>query len=259
MADRDKIVEFCNDYLKVKEIHDYGRNSMQVEGKPEVNKIALGVSANLELFEKAAEWGADMVIVHHGLFWQKDTINQKTGDFDFSITDLMKKRVETLMKNGMSMLAYHHSLDMHPVIGNQAQFFLKASLRYKGDFGSYNKQKFGLYGDTKIMREELIKRINDVFGTNARVYGDGPEEIKRIGFVSGYGIFALEEAADLGCDTFVTGSADESDISLAKEAKINLILPGHYNSEKLGIQALGELVKNKFRIEVRFIDVPCEV
>jgi dinuclear metal center YbgI/SA1388 family protein len=259
MARRDEIVKFCNDYLKVDEIKDAARNGMQIEGKEEVTRVALGVSANLELFEKAAEWGADMVIVHHGLFWEGDHTNPKTKCYDFNITGQMQKRVKALMVKNVSLLAYHHSLDVHTVIGNQAQFFMKARLRPKDEFGFYEGRNFGLYSDTKITRTELIERINSAFGTNAKLYGDGPDEVRRVGFCSGHGVLIISEAIEMGLDTFVSGSVSESTVHLAKDAKINLIAAGHYNSEKLGVQALGELIKNRFRLDVRFIETPCEV
>jgi len=255
-ADRDKIVEFCNDYLKVNEIKDYGRNGMQVEGREEVNKIVLGVSASLELFKKAAEKNADMVIVHHGLFWEGDSTNPATGKYDFHLDGFLKKRVKHLLDNDISLLAYHHTLDAHPVIGNNAQFLLKAQLRLRGEFGTFLGTKFGVYSETKISIDELINRVNSVFDSNALTFKYGPEICKRIGFISGHGFGAIDEAMKLDLDTYITGSVGEKAPAIAKELGMNLIAAGHYNSEKLGVRALGELIQKRFKVEVEFIDVP---
>ena len=255
-VDRDKILEFCNETLDVKSIKDYARNGMQVEGKEEIKKIALGVSANLELFRKAAEWGADMIIVHHGLFWETDAFSRDNNQYDFNLSGFLKKRVKHLLDNDLSLLAYHLPLDRHQVIGNNAQFFLKARIRNVGNFGVHDGHEIGMFGDTKIGRDELIKRVNDLFGANSLVLNYGPEECKRIGFISGSGASHINEALMHGVDTFITGIIDEMHPAIAKENNMNLIVPGHYNSEKLGIQALAELIKKRFKVETNFIEIP---
>ena len=171
----------------------------------------------------------------------------------------MKKRVKILIDNNISILSYHHPLDLHPIIGNQIQFFKKIGIKPKGKFGYYEGESFGLHAKTKINRNELIKRINSAFGTNAKVYGNGPETVRNVCFVSGHGVIVLPEALKKGFDTFISGSITESNVDTARDANINLICAGHYNSEKLGIMALGKLLKKKFKTEIKFFDVNCKV
>jgi len=251
MIKRDKLIDFINKTLKVESDKDpYLFNGLQVIGQDSVKKVALGVSANLELFEKAADWGAQIIILHHGLFGPKRSS---------PITRVMKKRLKVLFDYDITLLTYHLFLDNHFVLGNNAQIIKLLGAKRGKKFGYSDKLYWGYEGEFSkpIAINELIKRAKKLCGFGVKVFKYGPEKIKKIGVVSGGGPYILYEAVNKNMDAFLTGEPRESTEAWVKEAGIHFFNLGHYNSEKFGIKALGEVVKKKFpKLEVKFIDVP---
>ncbi|HPI72643.1 MAG TPA: Nif3-like dinuclear metal center hexameric protein, partial [bacterium] len=111
MVPRDDLIQYLNDYLQVDQVKDYCPIGLQVEGKEQVHRIVTAVSAGAHLFQQAAEWQADMIIVHHGLFWDRDPR---------VVRGPLKSRLKTLLQNDITLLGYHLALDKHPVLGNNA-------------------------------------------------------------------------------------------------------------------------------------------
>jgi dinuclear metal center YbgI/SA1388 family protein len=251
MAKRDEIVKFLNQYLKIDEFEDKSANGLQVPGKQEVQKIALGVSASLALFEEAAKRGADMIIVHHGLLWEGGELR---------IDELRKKRFKLLFDKDLSLLGYHLPLDGHSEIGNNAQILKKLQLKKKARFSQYGGNFIGLVGELekKISFGELIKKVNRLFNCQSFALNFGPKMVKTVGIVSGGGGGASDmvEAFKYQCDVYLTGEPFESGYQMAKEAKLNVLGPGHYNTEKFGVQELGKLLEKKFKVKTEFIDIP---
>ena len=214
-----------------------------MEGRDTVKKIVTGVSASAQLFEKAAETGADMILVHHGLLWDKESHVVKGG---------FKQRLGFLLKNEITLLAYHLPLDKHPELGNNA---LAAD-----SLGMSDLQEFadvGWAGNIPVCSfDVLLKKVVDLYQADPLVFSYGPERIERVGICSGGAPRAINEAIDMGLDAFITGEAGEPTMHLAREGKIHFIAAGHYASERLGIKALGEFVAKKFEIEAEFIDIP---
>lgn len=251
MIKRDKLIAFINKTLNYEKDKDpYGPNSLQVYGKEEVRKVALGVSANLELFKKAASWGTDMIIVHHGLFWEMD---------ERVIKKVMKNRLKILFDNDITLLGYHYFLDSHPVLGNNAQMIKLLGAKIGKEFGKQKDVTWGFEGrfPSKLSFDELMGRIKKRLKIKPRIFAYGPEKISRIGVVSGGGAYIIKEAIDANLDVYITGEPAESIEALTKEAGIHFIYLGHYNSEKFGIKALGKVLKKKFpKLEIKFIDIP---
>ena len=246
---RDKLTNFINKILNVEKGKDpWLFNGLQVIGKPEIKKIVLGVSANVEMFEKSVKWGADMIVLHHGLLGPKGK----------PIGKVLKKRLKILFDNDITLLTYHLFLDKHETLGNNAQLikFLGAE---KGEkFGYGEKMYWGWKGvfPKAISIDELIKRLEKISKTKVKFFKYGTEKIKRIGVLTGGGPYNLLEAVDKNLDAFLTGEPRESTEHWAKEAGIHFIYFGHYNSEKLGVQALGKVIKNKFpELQMKFIDI----
>jgi dinuclear metal center YbgI/SA1388 family protein len=251
MIKRDQIIDFINKILSYEKDKDpYGPNSLQVIGCEDIKKIVLGVSANLDLFKKAAQWDADIIIVHHGLFWNKD---------ERIINRLMKARLKVLFDSDITLLGYHFFLDNHPSLGNNAQIIKLLGAKKGEEFGTLDKLSWG-YEATflkQITIDELIKRCKKLCGPNAKVFKYGPKFIKKFAVVSGGGGSNLLEAIDKNLDAYITGDARESTEAQAKEAGIHHIFFGHYNSEKFGVFALREVLKKKFpSLEIKFIDIP---
>jgi len=248
-AARDKIVAFLDEYLDVQGIRDYGPMGMQVVGKEEVNRVAVAVSASHACFSLAAGLEADMLIVHHGLFWDNDSR---------VIGRVMRSRLETLFRHDMSLLGYHLCLDKHTEIGNNvlALQALRATpveldsplvgVGYVGEFAG------------PVPWEELAERAKTTFGGEPFLFPSGPAETTLLGLVTGGAGNSVHviEAAERGCDTYLTGDLSEPTPALAAELGINLIGAGHYNTEKLGVQAIGRLLEERFGVSSVFIDVP---
>ncbi len=250
MVKRDAIIQFCNEYLNIDAFSDYGPKGLQFLGKAEVNKIVTGVSVSRELFAAAAEAQADMILVHHGEFW--NNMSQR-------VDRVRKQRLIILFEHDMTLLGYHLPLDAHREIGNNVLLVQAVGMQVgKEQFGLYEGMEIGALGvHTGLPLGELVSSLEKILATEALVFPFGPDTLKTVGFVSGGGAGDLAEAIDRGLDAFVTGESKESTYHLAKEAGINLIYAHHYNSEKLGIQALGHKLAGQFGIEHQFIDIPC--
>lgn len=256
MVKRDRIVEFLNDYLEINKVKDYGTNGLQVIGKDEVKKVVVGVSASLELFEKAAKRNADMIIVHHGLFWESDMKDELTENFNFSIKSILKKRLKIVFDNDINLLAYHLPLDKHPKVGNNILILKKLGLEYKGKFGAIKGNYIGVWGETKpVIFDKFIKKVNKTFDVKSQVFNYKPKRIRRVAIVSGGGAALIKEVTDKKFDLLITGEPLELTEDFCKEGNVSMIFSGHHNTEKFGIQAIGNLLKKKFRVDVEFIDV----
>jgi dinuclear metal center YbgI/SA1388 family protein len=244
MASRDEIVAFADELLEIDSYPDYGPIGLQVIGAAEVTKIACGVSASRELFERTAEAGAQMVIVHHGLFWEKDTR---------VIGPVMRERLRALFDADLTLLAYHLALDAHPEIGNNAIL--------ARELGVAEKERFLEWGWGGALKEpasiaDLSARVQEVVGRMPLVFSYGPEQIERVAVVSGGAARHVADAVDEGYDCFLTGEADEPTKHTAKEAGIHFIAGGHYATETSGVEALTKRIAEKFELDWEFIDLP---
>lgn len=247
---RNDIVQFLNTYLQSDTFRDYCPNGMQVIGKPAVARIALGVSANLEFFRMALAGNADLLLVHHGLFW--DNMPREIGA-------MMKARLKILFDYDMTLLGYHLPLDAHPEVGNNALWLKQLGFTLEGvTLGTSRGKAIGAIGVAPARQTiyDLVEQITKIAGAAPRVYAYGPQTVRRLGVVTGGGEGYLLEAIARGCDTFLTGEVGEPTEGIAREEGINFIAAGHYNSEKIGVQALGELLQLQFDIETFFADVP---
>jgi dinuclear metal center YbgI/SA1388 family protein len=250
MPDRDEILGYCDDLLDSGSFQDYGPNGLQVPGRAEVNKVATGVSANLETLSRGIDGGADLLITHHGLLW---------GDELSPLSVPMAGRLRVLLCADVSLAAFHLPLDAHPEIGNNA--LLRDALDLEADdrpFGEAKGSAVGLIGRASepIDLAELRRRLSEAVGQEPLVFDSGPDRISTVGIVTGSGGFALHEAGPLGLDALVTGEPSEPVMGEAREYGVNFLAGGHYATETFGIRRLGELLAERFSVEHEFIDVP---
>ena len=249
MAARDDIVAFLDDLLDIGSFEDYGPNGLQVPGAAEVGAVATAVSASLELFRRAAEGGADLVLCHHGLFWNRQPRSLSEG---------MKERLRALIEADMSLAAYHLPLDAHAEVGNNALICDALGLERSEPFGDHGGQPIGCVGRAPEPTglDELIERCRGAFDRDPLVLGAHPDEVASVGIVSGGGGGSLAEAAARGLDAFLTGEPEEPSMAEAAEAGVAFIAAGHYATETFGVRRLGELVADRFGVDHRFIDLP---
>jgi dinuclear metal center YbgI/SA1388 family protein len=250
VATRDEILSYCDELLDIGSFEDFGPNGLQVPGSDEVSKIATGVTANLELLQRAVDSGAQLILTHHGLLW---------GSEVSPLSVPMAARLRALLCADVSLAAYHLPLDAHPQIGNNA--LLRDALGLEPDerpFGEAKGSAVGVIGRAAepIGVEELRLRLTEAVGQEPLVFDAGPERISSVGIVTGAGGFALHEAGPLGLDALVTGEPSEPVMGEAREYGIHLLAGGHYATETSGIRRLGELVAERFSIEHEFVDVP---
>ncbi|NOZ61266.1 MAG: Nif3-like dinuclear metal center hexameric protein [Calditrichaeota bacterium] len=245
MVDRDRLEQFLAEFLKINEFDDYCVNGVQVEGRQKIKKIVLAVSVSQRLFREAAHRQADAIIVHHGLFWKNDPT-------PFSLKGLMRNRVAILLKNDISLFGYHLPLDAHPEIGNNAMILQILGLTQQeavdvGFLGAFSKP---------ISREELLRLVNDNLDTEAALFPFGKQQIKTVVVVSGGSSSLYPLAAALQADAFIAGEIKENHVREIEEAGLNFISAGHYNTERFGVQALGDYISQHFDVHCEYVDVP---
>lgn len=244
MADRDEITRFCDELLDVKRFRDYGPMGLQVEGSAEVERIICGVSASLELFDTAATRGAQMILVHHGIFWNNERL---------LIDRRQKGRLKVLFDCDISLLAYHLALDAHPEIGNAALLAQELGIVPERAFDEY-----GVGGrlEEPIAAKDFVTLVEKKLGRKPTAYLHGPESVRRVAILTGGGGHSLLPASREGYDLFLTGEATEPALHLSRELGIHFIAAGHYATEKLGIQALTGRIAERFGVQWDFIDIP---
>ncbi len=247
MITLQEICRHLDELLKIGEFKDYCPNGLQIEGCHRVSKIGTAVSANLETIEAAVSSEVDCLIVHHGIFWEKDSPR---------IAGAKKKKIELLLRNGISLLAYHLPLDAHGELGNN---WLAAK-----ELGWKSLKPFGMIGDVFIgvqgvvdntSREEFQKALEAYYGHPAHTALGGPETVRRAALVSGGAYRSMLEAAKEQIDVFITGNFDEPAWAWAFEEKINFMALGHNATEKIGPRALAGHLAEKFSLPAEFIDI----
>lgn len=249
MAQRDAITSYLNELLPSADIDDPSFNGLQIEGRETVSTIVTGVTAGKELFTRAAELEAQYIVVHHGHYWRYGTP---------SLTGWEKKRIDILLQNNTSLYASHLPLDKHPKIGNNTQLLNLLNAEISGDFsehGGGTSSYTGMIVRGKHM-EEIVSILNESLQTKCIVLPFGPAIIHTVAVCSGGGGYkAFAEALDEKVDLFITGDTAEI-YNDAKDSGTNVIFAGHHATERLGVKALGELLKKTFEVHVEFVDIP---
>ena len=244
MAERDAIVAFADELLEIERFSDYGPVGLQVDGSETVRKIVCAVSASRELFEIAARRGAQMVLVHHGLFWSNEP---------HVIDRRQKGRLEVLFSNDLSLVAYHLALDAHPEIGNSVLLARALGIEPEQPF-----DQIGIGGrlSPPIRAEELVARVTEKLGREPLAFLYGPDMVERVAIVTGGGGPSLLKAAGDGYDLFLTGEPKEPSLQTARELGIHFLAAGHYATERLGVQALAARIAERFALEWEFVELP---
>jgi dinuclear metal center YbgI/SA1388 family protein len=248
--DRDQLVAYLDDLLESESLQDISVNGLQVGGRREVERVATGVSASAELFTQAAEWGADAVLVHHGLLWRGEDPPRVVGSF--------RGRLQLLFENDLNLIAYHLPLDCHPEHGNAAILARELGLEQLEPFGHFGGVALGFAGvfPTPISDEELFARVRAACGQQPQVFLGGPDVIASVGIVTGGAPAAFDEAIAAGLDAYITGEAREWVMHRAEEDGVHFVAAGHHATERFGVRSLGEFLGKRFDLEVRFFDLP---
>ncbi len=250
MAQISDILAALDDVLSPGEFDDLGPNGLQVPGAADVTRVVTGVSARRELSERAVELGAELVLVHHGLFWNF----HPTG-----LTPLLAERLRPLFKHDINLAAYHLPLDAHPELGNNAILARELECTDRQPFGRYKPPPhpfIGCRGSLPgISPDDLRARVRAATGREPLLLGSGPAQINSIGIVSGSAADTLHEAAAAGLDAFLTGEPREHITADAAELGVWFVAAGHYATETFGVRALGDLLAERFGIEHTFVEL----
>ncbi len=249
-ATTSEILAELDRLLEPERFQDYCVNGLQVPGATHVQTIATGVSAHAELFELAAAEQADLLLVHHGLFW---------GSGVTTVDAVLRRRLKLLFDANIALAAYHLPLDAHPQLGNNALLASALGAGELAPFALHRGQPIGfiatLPGDG-LPAAELFARVQEVTDRQPLVFDAGPALVKRLAIVSGAGSDYTADAAAAGADALLTGEPAERSMSQAREAGIHLIAAGHHATETFGVRRLGEHLAERFALRHVFLDVP---
>jgi dinuclear metal center YbgI/SA1388 family protein len=243
------LLTYADELLNPGAFSDYGPNGLQVPGPDEVAHVVTGVSANVALFERAAELEADLVLVHHGLFW-----GEPAGPID----PALKRRLKLLFDHDMALAAYHLPLDGHPEIGNNALLAAGLGATSTEPFAIHRGAAIGVVAhlDPPPSRDELIERVRSLTNREPLAFPFGPDPVRTIGLCSGAAADDVIEAIARGLDAFLTGEPAERAMAIAQEGAITFLAAGHHATETFGIRALGDRLADRFEIRHTFADVP---
>ena len=245
-----EIIEELNGILEPQRFEDYGPNGLQVPGAAEVETIATGVSASLQLFELAAVERAQLLLVHHGLFW---------GSGFGPIDATLKRRLKALFDADIALAAYHLPLDAHLQFGNNALLAKALGAQSTQPFALHRGQPIGVLASLPaggIDATELFARVHAATSREPLVFDAGPARVRSVAIVSGAGSDYLADAAAAGADALLTGEPVERVMASAREAQVHFIAAGHYATETFGVRRLGEHLAERFGVRHVFLDVP---
>lgn len=245
MANRQEMLAWCDEMLQVGLYKDYAPNGLQVEGTEVINKIVLSVTASGAAIEYAAAQGADMLLVHHGMFWKSEPV---------TITGWKGKRIANLLKNNMNLVGYHLPLDGHAQWGNNAQLAAKCGWQPEKQFGEQNLLNLGVLPDEQNTLAKLAAHLETVLGRKPVCVGDFSGSLKRVAWCTGGAQGFFQQAIDAGADVYITGEISEAQYHLANETGVAFISAGHHATERYGVQALGAALAERFGVEVVFFD-----
>lgn len=242
------VTGFLDEYLGIEDAPDYPHalNGLQVAGPERVSSFAVAVDASEAVIAEAGGW-ADLLIVHHGLFWSG--LQPLTGPHF--------RRVRLLVESGTALYSAHLPLDGHAEVGNAAVLARKLGIEALEPFGEYGGASVGWRGvRAEVPLRELADSLAALTGARVRTLPGGPDPVSRVGVVTGSGADALHEAAAAGLDVLVTGEARHHHAIEAAESGITVLLGGHYATEVWGVRAVAAILEEHFGIEGRFVDSP---
>lgn len=237
------LANYLKDFLKEPFVNDYCPNGLQIEGKEKIIKIGVAVSASLATIKEAIALNVDLLLVHHGLFWNKES---------FVISGPKREKIKLLLEHEISLIAYHLPLDLHEEVGNNWCAARDLGWRNLSTFNGIGVK--GTFPEISI--EEFIKKLETYYVHPATLALGGKKRVQSAALISGGAYKEIPYAKREGVDCYITGSFDEPAWSLAYEENINFLALGHTATERVGPRALGEHLTKKFGVQTHFIDTP---
>lgn len=243
-----ELAAWLDAYLRVAEVPDSANalNGLQVENGGRVTRIAAAVDASEAAITAAARSGCDLLLVHHGLFW----------DGNRPVTDRRYRRLRALFDAGVAVYSSHLPLDVHPDVGNNAVLARELGIELEGTFGEHRGVVLGRWGKLELTREALAARLDELLGGRVRMIAGGPERLHRVGVITGGGGDLIGAAIDARLDAYVTGEGAHHTYFDAIEGRINVYYGGHYATETWGVRWLAEVLEREFGLPWEFLELP---
>ncbi|MEY5025965.1 MAG: hypothetical protein RLZZ244_1493 [Verrucomicrobiota bacterium] len=247
MSALNALVAYLRDYLCLDSVSDYPRamNGLQLQNSGKVTRIAAAVDACESVMQDAVVAGADLLVVHHGLFWNSGPL-----------TGAMYRKVRVAMENDLAVYSAHLPLDVHPEVGNGVLLARAVGLKKLQPFLSIKGQALGVRGEVSCTLQELARRLEKALENAPHLCAAGPLRPKRVGVVTGGAGSEVERAVAEGVDTFITGEGPHWSYTLAEELGVNVFYGGHYATETFGVKALAAHLSERFGVPWEFIDHP---
>lgn len=244
----NELATYLDRLLAITEVPDYAGafNGLQVENSGAVSRVAAAVDATEATIRQAIARGCNLLLVHHGLFW----------DGPGHIRGRRYRRLKLLLDHDVAVYSAHLPLDVHPDFGNNALLAQAIGIEQRGYFGLYSGKPVGVWGDLKIRREALAARLDDLLGVRVKLIAGGPEMVARAGVITGGAGSMINEAVAAGLDAFVTGEGAHHTYFDAMENGINVYYAGHYATETFGVKAVAKHLQDAFALPWEFIDSP---
>jgi len=242
---RKELTRYLDELLGAGRFRDYCPNGLQVEGRPEVQRLVAGVTATQALLDAALARSADAVLVHHGWFWRGE---------DGRVTGIRKARLQTLLKHDLNLIAYHLPLDSHPEFGNNAQLAKRFGWVADERFGEQDVGWLG-YLESPSSASAIAGHVGNALQRTPLLVGDGERRVRRVGWCSGAAQGLFEQAIALGVDLYLSGEISEQTVHLARESGVAYIAAGHHASERYGVLALAEHLAERFGLDCQFVDI----
>jgi len=248
-VDFRSLIRYLDDFLRVSQVPDYPNalNGLQVDsGRAKVRRIGVAVDAAQRTIGAAVREGVELLIVHHGLFW----------DGNRPVTERRYRRLKALLDADLPLYSAHLPLDVHPDVGNNAVLARELGVELRGAFGEYRGCPVGVWGELEIRREALCARLDALLGGRVKMVPGGPEVVRTVAVVTGGAGGETAAASAAGYDAYVTGEGAHHNFFDAEEGGVNLFLGGHYATETFGVRALAHHLEERFGLEWVFIDHP---
>lgn len=248
---RDDLLDYLHKLLAVDQFQDYAPNGLQVEGKADIHRIVLGVTASQALIDAAIEYQADAIIVHHGYFWKSEPL---------TITGMKYRRIRRLIQQDMNLLAYHLPLDAHPQLGNNAQLAQLWGLDdiTPTDADAGRQPSLIRLGrlSAPISIEDFKLRIEQTLQRSPLHLPGGPQQIETVAWCSGGAQGYIQQAIDWHADVYISGEVSEQTCHQAAENGLHYLAAGHHATETWGVKALTTHLNDTLGLETHFIDCP---
>jgi len=248
VATLTQLVSYADAHLRIKEINDWPNalNGLQIENSGAVTRIGAAVDASTRTIEAAIERGINFLIVHHGLFWPGLQ----------PITGARRRMLERAFQNDVALYSAHLPLDLHSVLGNNAQLAGALGFENTEPFFEHKGQCVGLKVAAQVSRAELARKLEHSLGGPVKLFAAGPEQTQSIALLTGGAGSEIYAVAREGVDTFITGEAPHWAAVAAEELGLNLLLGGHYATEVFGVKALAAHLSDRFALPWEFLDCP---